>query len=426
MTERPYKRAIAWIAFLGPFFFASYGFANWLASRRTGVGSIVFPWEQSIPFMPWTIIPYWSIDLLYVVSVFLCTTERELDRHAQRLLLVQLISIAFFIAFPLRFSFPRPDTGGVSGTLFRVLGSFDQPFNQAPSLHIGLLVVIWTRLHAHTPLRLRWLLHVWMALIGLSILTTYQHHFIDLPTGLLVGFFALWVLPDDVRSPFSSMKLTDNPRRLRVATSYLVTAIALAAGATLGGTFLWLLWPAIALLIVSAAYAFLDAHVFQKDSSGRLTAGAKGLLAPYFAGAVLNSRLWTRLDAQPNEVADGVYIGRIPMRHSHFAAIVDLCAEITCSFPDACSYRSIPVLDLTVPRAEDLRAAAEAIERARHRGPVLVCCALGYSRSASSVAAWLVVTGRAADANAAIAMVRRARPLIRLREEHRIALDALR
>jgi hypothetical protein len=278
---RPWKRAIAWIAFLGPFFFASYGFANWLASRSARVGSVFYPWEHQIPFVPWTIIPYWSIDLLYAVSVFICTTERELGRHAQRLLFVQAVSIAFFLAFPLRFSCPRPAVDGMSGALFRILGSFDQPFNQAPSLHIGLLVVIWTRLHAHTPPRWQWLLHAWMTLIGLSILTTYQHHFIDLPTGLLVGFLALWVLPDDTRSPLSSMHLARDSRRLRVAAHYAVSAIVFGAAASLGGAFLWLAWPAIAMALVAIGYAFIGASAFQKDASGRLTVGAKGLLAPY-------------------------------------------------------------------------------------------------------------------------------------------------
>ncbi|TIN64127.1 MAG: serine/threonine protein phosphatase, partial [Mesorhizobium sp.] len=37
-------RAALWLAFLAPFFYLSYGFANWLASRRDEVGSIVFSW----------------------------------------------------------------------------------------------------------------------------------------------------------------------------------------------------------------------------------------------------------------------------------------------------------------------------------------------------------------------------------------------
>ncbi len=96
MELRPWKRAAAWLLLLGPLFFSSYGFANWLASQRAHVGVIVFGWEHAIPFLPWTIVPYWSIDVLYCLSLFFCTTKRELDRHGQRLLLVQAISITFF------------------------------------------------------------------------------------------------------------------------------------------------------------------------------------------------------------------------------------------------------------------------------------------------------------------------------------------
>ena len=63
-------RAALWLALLAPFFYSTYGFANWLASRRDDVGSIVFGWEHDIPFMAWTIVPYWSINLFYGLSLF--------------------------------------------------------------------------------------------------------------------------------------------------------------------------------------------------------------------------------------------------------------------------------------------------------------------------------------------------------------------
>ena len=83
------------------------------------------------------------------------------------------------------------------------------------------------------------------------------------------------------------------------------------------------------------------------------------------------------------------------------------------------------MLDLTAPDRADLARAAEAIERLRARGPVLVCCALGYSRSACAVATWLLATGRAADVAGALAMIRRARTRIVLGERHVAALAAL-
>jgi protein-tyrosine phosphatase len=419
--QRPWRRAIAWLGFLGPFFFASYGFSNWLASRRGDVGSIVFAWEHSIPFLPWTMVPYWSIDLLYCVSLFVCATRRELDRHAQRLLAVQLVSVAFFIAFPLRFTFDRPAVEGVLGAFFTALASFDKPFNQAPSLHISILVLVWVRLAAHMALPWRWVLHVWMTLIGLSILTTYQHHFIDLPTGLAVGFAALWALPEEGPLPLRQLRFTSDPVRRKLALRYAAGALAFAVLASFGGIWLWLAWPATALALVALNYGAIGARGFQKGSDGRLTLGAWGLLAPYLAGAWINSRLWTRRHPRPAAVIDGVSIGRVPSSDEE-RAVVDLCAELPCGANR--DYRSIPVLDLTAPGRADLQQAAEAIEAARLRGPVLVCCALGYSRSAAAVVAWLLQTRRAPDVESAMQIVRAARPAIVLKAEHRSVLEA--
>jgi protein-tyrosine phosphatase len=72
------------------------------------------------------------------------------------------------------------------------------------------------------------------------------------------------------------------------------------------------------------------------------------------------------------------------------------------------------MLDLVAPDAATLRRAADAIEDARQGGPVLVCCALGYGRSAAAVAVWLVRTGRMADLEAALAHLRAKRPRLAL------------
>ncbi|WP_420984141.1 phosphatase PAP2 family protein, partial [Burkholderia contaminans] len=185
-----------WLAVMGAVFFSTYGFANWLAARRAGVPTFAFGWEHAIPFVPWTIVPYWSIDLLYALSFFFWTRRADLLDHVKRLLTVQLISVACFIAWPLRFGFERPDAGGVAGALFTLLMGFDKPFNQAPSLHIGLLVVLWAVYAKHLRGTLaRVVLHLWFAAIGVSVLTTYQHHAIDVPTGAAVGCLALFLFP---------------------------------------------------------------------------------------------------------------------------------------------------------------------------------------------------------------------------------------
>jgi hypothetical protein len=80
-------------------------------------------------------------------------------------------------------SFERPVADGIFGTMFDLLMGFDRPFNQIPSLHIALAVILWALYARKVTGLARILLDVWFMLIGASVLTTYQHHFIDIPTG---------------------------------------------------------------------------------------------------------------------------------------------------------------------------------------------------------------------------------------------------
>jgi protein-tyrosine phosphatase/membrane-associated phospholipid phosphatase len=397
---RPWGRALLWLAFLTPFFYATYGFSNWLASIRQNVPSIVFSWEQSIPFIGWTILPYWSINAFYGLSLFVCGSKDELDTHGRRLLTAQIIAVSCFILFPLHFTFAQPATDGLPGFLFAALGSFDQPFNQAPSLHIGLLVILWVFYARHVPQRMAWLLHIWFVLVGVSVLTTYQHHFIDIPTGVLLGFLCLWLWPDRGVSPWAAFAITRERRRLVLAGRYAAGAVVIVALAFYFSAEAWLLlWPAVSLALVAA--------------NGRMSFAARVLLAPYLVGAWHNSRAWTRRDPEPVPVAPAVLLGRIPDRDvaAEFSTIVDLSAELPLTHGEV-AWRAFPMLDLVTPDPAVLRAAAAAIEHARAEGPVLVCCALGYSRSAAAVATWLAAYGHAINVHAAIEEIRRARPAI--------------
>lgn len=357
----------------------------------------------------------------------MCATAAELDTHARRLLAAQIISVAGFLAFPLQFSFSRPASEGIAGLMFQVLSGFDRPFNQMPSLHIGLLVILWALYARHTSPRWRWLLHGWFALIGVSVLTTWQHHFIDVPTGAWVGLLCLWLYPLTGEANPPRLALTRDAGRLRLSGYYVagasvLTAVALAAG----GGWLWLLWASGALFLVAAKYAGLGVDGFQKYHDGSHGMAARALLWPYLWGAWLNSRLWTWSDPRPVLIADDVWLGRIPTRKEldagGFRGVVDLTAECAID-PGGRAYRCVPLLDLVVPTSSELAAGADAIEAVRGHGRTLVCCALGYSRSAAAVAVWLVRTGLAADADEAAAILRRARPQIVLRPGQ---LDALR
>ena len=427
-ARRPWLRAVGWLAVLGPFFFLSYGFANWWTGRLPHVGSVVFGWERHIPFVPWTIVPYMSLDAFYAGSLLLCATRAELDTHARRLLAASVISVAGFLLFPLQFSFVRPTTSGFSGVLFEVLMGFDKPYNQAPSLHISLVILVWLVFARHLRGVARWVLHIWFGLIAVSVFTTFQHHFIDGVAGAVVAVVVVYLLPDAPHAWRPVAAPADAPRR-RLATAYLLgAALCLALAAALGGWAWLLLWPAAALLLVGLGYARYGVAVFQKKA-GQLSWAAALLLWPYRVGAWWSSRWLTRHAAPAAEVAPGLWLGRAPGPADHqqlpTTAILDLTAEF--SRPAATRhrpYRSVPLLDLVVPTPAELAQAVAALNELSLTGPVLVHCALGYSRAAIVVAAWLLHRGFAANPEAAMARVRAARPQVVLSGRHCAALGA--
>ncbi|MER8388094.1 phosphatase PAP2/dual specificity phosphatase family protein [Mesorhizobium sp. M0166] len=405
LPREPYTgivlRAALWLAFLAPFFYATYGFANWLASRRDDVGSIVFGWEHGIPFLAWTIVPYWSINLFYGLSLLLNNSKSGVDRLAGRYLTAQLVAVACFILFPLTATFVRPQTSGLPGFMFAVLGGFDKPFNQAPSLHIALLVIIWDHWrHRLTGIAgVAW--HAWCFLIGASVLTTWQHHFIDIPTGALLGLFALWLFPRDGELPFAGFRLSADPKARRLALFYALGAsLALAgaaAGALVSALWLILLWPALALAIVAFAYAGAGAKVFQKTADGSVSLASRLLLWSYRVAAKANVWAWTRKLPAQIVIADGVSLGRFPTaaEADAFGTVIDLAGELERPRGVSIHWLSLPMVDLLPPSREARAQAVAAIETAQSQGTVLVCCALGFQRSAAVVAEWLVASGRA-------------------------------
>ncbi len=344
-------------------------------------------------------------------------TRAELDAHAKRLLAATLISVAGFLLFPLQFSFARPETSGFNGMLFDILTGFDKPFNQAPSLHISLLLLLWVVYARHLQGVRAWLLHVWFALIGISVFTTFQHHAIDGVTGVAVGLICLYLFPDAPRGWARAAHGAAGAHR-RLQRLYLAgAALCLVLAYGLGGWAWLLLWPGAALLLVGLAYAHFGVAVFQK-LHGRQSSAARTLLAPYRLGAWLSSRWFTRTGAPCAEVTQGIWIGRAPGRvdrlHLQPGAMLDLTAEFHAGANAVrLPHRSVPMLDLVPPSLPQLRHAVAALDELHSRhAPVLVHCALGYSRSALVICAWLLRRRLAATPAEAITMVRAARPQI--------------
>jgi protein-tyrosine phosphatase len=142
---------------------------------------------------------------------------------------------------------------------------------------------------------------------------------------------------------------------------------------------------------------------------------ARVLLAPYRLAALVNGRWWTRHGPPLREVLPGVSVGSLsrlgdgrPATPDRFT-VVSLCAELQAPVRGDCL--CLPWLDLVPASPAALRRAAAAIDRAVQRGqPVVVGCALGFSRSVAALACWLARSGRVRDLDEALQQLRRAHP----------------
>lgn len=149
MTSSPRKPSLgerlavcAWLSFC---FVFVYNGCNYLTSLRDDVGTCAFAWELDLfPFLPILIIPYWSIDLFFVAAPFVIPSRFLLRQHLKRVSFGIAVAGVFFLLFPLKLAFARPEVSGWLGPFFSSLENFHNFYNCAPSLHIVLRTCLWS------------------------------------------------------------------------------------------------------------------------------------------------------------------------------------------------------------------------------------------------------------------------------------------
>ena len=411
-------KALATSAGLSILFLVVYGGCNWITSHRGQVASLYFAWERGIPFVPFFIIPYLSIDLFFITAPFLCRDKEELRIFSKRVAAAILIAGICFLLFPLRFAFARPSATGWIGALFDWFRGIDAPYNLVPSLHAALLLLLVDLYARNLRGYVRWTVMAWFVFIGLSPLLTYQHHVIDIIGGLALAGYCFYFF----RKPAARLVVTKNPR---IGAYYAAGALFLSvitifsrpAGALL-------LWPIISMIIVALAYFGLGPGIFRK-TNGTIPWSARFALGPCLAGQYLSLVHYERKCRRWDEVTPRIWIGRL-LREREAAdavkagvtAVLDLSAEFSEvePFRSVC-YRNIPILDLTAPTIAQLDEMAGFIAEQSGNGIVYVHCKIGYSRSAAAVAAALISTGQVHGVAEALARLRQVRPSIVIRPE---------
>jgi len=268
------------------------------------------------------------------------------------------------------------------------------PFNQAPSLHVSFAIVLWYSMQTQiNSLFFKTLLALWFGLIALSTLFVYQHHFIDLPTGALVGFLAVYFISEKKENRVLNAFMT--PRSLKMALYYLVaSALFMLLAFQVSVLFFYLF---LSLFFVSVVYAFGLHEMVSKYWFFHL------LLLPYYAGNYLSYRYYKPKLELMVEVKEGVYFGRFPMfeeytniKEQGVNAVLNLAWEQPRVEKINLYLKRLPLLDQTIPNPKLLHESVLFIEEHKKEG-VFVHCALGLSRSVLVISAWLLYTGHSRD-----------------------------
>lgn len=370
-------------------FMVIYNTAAWYVSTLEHVSSFVFSFEKYIPFIPWTIIPYLSSGVLFCLVFLLCSDKRQLRLLTRRMLFVTVIAGICFVLFPLKFSLQKPSAGNLLfGYSFQLLEIIDSPFNQSPSLHIAYAFVFWTILRNFNQ-KLRLFSMVWLLALGISTLTTYQHHCIDIITGSILAHLSFIVFPDQ--------KDNFRYRNFQVANFYFLSGWIIFWGSLVLNEFvgkigLFLLWPTLIMFLTGYHYQKNDVH-FLKDKKGNIPLWKKMFYAPY----QLIYRIcwkWLRKNKAPIEIMQNIYISsklsvadvqQIEINENTF--VYDLSAELeeTPLIRERSKYYFIPFLDIGTFDIEETKKLVHQItenyQQLPGHGKILIHCTMGFTRS---------------------------------------------
>ena len=193
-TQDGVLRPAFWLAGVGLLFVLGYRWTNARAAHET-LHYVALPWDAAVPFWPWTIAPYLSLNLLLPLAFFTLRTPSALDAFGRRVVAVMLTCFAVFWCWPTGNIHALPHANWPWQALFNALREFEHPVNQLPSLHIAILALVWRALDGAVPRKARLPLAGMCGLIGLSTLTTWQHGLADVACGAALGALACWRLP---------------------------------------------------------------------------------------------------------------------------------------------------------------------------------------------------------------------------------------
>ncbi len=359
-----------------------YQVSNFLAQQRHVTRNVAFSFEYHMPFLEWMIIPYLSSGILFAASFLWIEKKDDLRVLNQRLLLATVSATLIFALYPLRFSFPKPSIASpFYAALFDFLAALDRPYNQLPSLHVAFCAIYWPSWRvslkqglAHRAMQI--CMALWLVLVTVATLFTYQHHLLDILGGLVLGLAAIFLIRPDREQP-------------NVAFYYLMASGIVFLVGVIALRSVLALYLLLSLLLVSLAYRRQDNNFLHKHA-GRHSGFICFFYAPYFFGYWLAWH-YVRFHERRNplfvNVSERLWIGR-RLSAIETEKLPDACViiDLSCELSETANlrkhpYRHFPLLDLISPDPSVTTEIVTAIRSEISAGrSVYLHCAMGYSR----------------------------------------------
>ncbi len=192
------------LKFLGGFgaVFSLYTLTNEYASKLSStqqIANVATSLDAYIPFIPISIIIYaCSVPLL--VLIFLTADSFDKLRKVNFYIIVStLMACLCFYWLPLQVVYPPKSHEsyqlfGINWQIFyRLLSAMDKPYNQLPSLHAcyALIAAFVVMTQRNFKPFYKYALTFLSVLVGLSTLSTHQHHIYDIVFGVVLASFVI-------------------------------------------------------------------------------------------------------------------------------------------------------------------------------------------------------------------------------------------